>query len=89
MIAKWTDKDDVEYEIEFVYEPGEPEVAYYSDGSGHPGVAPSCLIETIHMISRHGKFMVPVNNFSKDELESMLEKCFKAHDNFDDCDGEE
>jgi hypothetical protein len=37
----------LEVEIEYVYDPGEPMVDYYPDGSGYPGIDPSVAIEKV------------------------------------------
>ena len=37
----------IEFEVEFDYSPGEPEVRYYSDGSGYPGSDPELNVTAI------------------------------------------
>ena len=39
---------DVKLNVYYEYDPGEPMVMYYSDGSGHPGSPPSATIHEVH-----------------------------------------
>jgi hypothetical protein len=39
---------EVEFEVNYDYQPGEPEVRYYSDGSGYPGCPESCDITEVN-----------------------------------------
>jgi hypothetical protein len=77
LFADWHDDSDIEYEIEFDYQDGEPGVLYYADNSGHPGVAPSATIVNIIAKFRHTLVKLPFDNFSTQELEAMLEKCYE------------
>ena len=38
---------DTELSVDYEYDPGEPMVMYYPDGTGHPGSAPSVEIHDI------------------------------------------
>lgn len=38
---------DMELSVDYEYDPGEEMVMYYSDGTGHPGSAPSVEIHDI------------------------------------------
>jgi len=37
----------IDFEVKFYHQPYEPEVRYYSDGSGYPGCAESVELEEI------------------------------------------
>ena len=39
---------DINLNVEYYYNKGEPMVMYYSDGSGHPGEPPSAEIQAVY-----------------------------------------
>ena len=39
---------DINFNVEYYYDPGERMVMYYSDGSGHPGEPPSVEIQAVY-----------------------------------------
>lgn len=62
---------DMWVEVEFDYQPGEPEVRYYRDGSGYPGSPPEITIEKVLSPLGHDHTRL----FSKhDKLWEWLEK---------------
>ena len=38
----------IDFDVKFDYQPEEPVVMYYKDGSGHPGCAEECSLDEIH-----------------------------------------
>ncbi len=39
---------DINLNVYYEYDPGEPMVMYYKDGSGHPGEPPSIEIQAVY-----------------------------------------
>jgi len=56
----------IEFEVEYDYQPEEPMVRYYSDGSGYPGCA-EC-IDGISSITHKGTDFL---DFFEDEIEEI------------------
>lgn len=66
------DLEGVEYEVEFDYQPEEPMVMYYKDGSGDPGCSAEVIITEI---KRKG---VDCFTFFEDDLEPIEAAVFKS-----------
>jgi hypothetical protein len=63
------------FDVQFDYQPEEPEVRYYADGSGYPGCPEQA---TLNEITHCG---VSFMEFLEDEHESIVEKILKdLHD---------
>lgn len=63
---------DTELSVDYEYDPGEPMVMYYSDGTGHPGSAPSVEIHDI-FAGETGIFNVFNSKLIPDLKEIILE----------------
>jgi hypothetical protein len=61
---------EIEVEIQFEYDPGEPTVYYYKDGSGHPGTAPS--VEITSVISDGVEIIAAIPNDTLANLETDI-----------------
>ena len=63
----------VEFEVEFDYQPSEPEVRYYSDGSGYPGCPEA--VEGINSFTHKGTCFLEIAEDYYDEIaEAILNK---------------
>jgi hypothetical protein len=58
----------IEFDVEFDYQPEEPMVMYYADGSGYPGCAEEC---TLTDISHKGTDFM---EFFEDDIEEIEEE---------------
>lgn len=66
---------EIEVEVEYTYDPGEREVRYYPDGSGHPGSAPSCRIINVNSNDLDISYALMPKL-----LEELAEECLENHD---------
>jgi len=65
---------DTELSVDYEYDPGEPMVMYYPDGTGHPGSAPSVEIHDI-FAGETGIYNVFDGRLIGDLEERILETC--------------
>jgi len=65
---------EIEFDVEFDYQPEEPMVRYYSDGSGYPGCPAN--IDGINSITHKGTDFIPffdeVFNNWEEQIEELL-----------------
>ena len=72
MTRKWESQLDTELgmgtlKIEYEFDPGEPRVDYYPDGSGSPGVSPS-----VRIIKMKYELEEPDTDFVEEESQQFL-----------------
>jgi hypothetical protein len=63
----------IEFDVEFDYSPAEPEVRYFSDGSGDPGC--DACVDNISMIDYEGYDWY---EFFEDKLDTVEEAIWEA-----------
>jgi hypothetical protein len=66
--------------VEYEYDPGEKEVRYFADGSGHPGSSPSVEIQKITCGPADRDITCC---FSYEDLRSLEEESLENHEPFD------
>ena len=67
----------IEFDVEFDYQPEEPVVMYYKDGSGHPGCAEEC---NVHEVSHKGTdFTEFLEEFLTDIEDTILEQMHERY----------
>ena len=67
----------IEFEVEFDYQPEEPMVRYYSDGSGYPGCAESI---DINEIDHKGTSFVEFFNAKEiEEIEEIISESMELN----------
>ena len=67
------DEVDTEVLVGFDYQPEEPTVYYYKDGTGHPGCDAEVELTSVHS---HGVDIL--NSLSIEVQEVIIEQCFEA-----------
>jgi hypothetical protein len=69
--------EEIPVEVEFSYDPGEPEVRYYANGDGHPGSPESAEIESVKDTDT-GEEIDVYEIFSREQIEELENKCIAA-----------
>jgi hypothetical protein len=59
----------IEFDVEYYHQPYEPEVTYYSDGSGYPGCAESIELEKI---SHKGTDFLEFFEYEIEEIQELI-----------------
>ena len=73
---------EVEMDVEFDYQPGEPEERYHSDGGGYPGCGAEIIITSIEVDG------VGVMDQFKDQMDEIAWQLFDERNKYSDYDGD-
>ena len=62
---------DIEFDVEFDYQPEEAMVMYYADGSGYPGCAEA--VEGVHSMEHKGTdFLDLIYDGNEEEIDELI-----------------